>query len=331
MKDHRMNFIQDIEVKLFGLFSPEQLSLISNAVITSLSDYEISERCTAVACLDDSNTKLLKRYTGCLVVEGKSKNTIYQYNRMIQKLSATINKPFTEMGIYDIRMFLAIEKNNGLSNRSVENIRAYLSAFFQWLTNEDIIDKNPIAKMKSIKYTDEVRKPFSDTEIDALRCACMSLKERALVEMLLSTGVRVNELASMRVTDVDFNTLTVHVVNGKGAKERMTYTNDLAIKYLKKYIKYRGEDGEMLFYNRNHQPLKAGGVRFILNQIAARANVENVHPHRFRRTFATNLSKRGMNIYDIQKLMGHSNINTTTTYICSDDSTIHASYNKYIA
>lgn len=328
--DYRMEIVKTIENKLCGLFTSEQLSVISDTVILTLNDYEVTERCTEIVPLDDTNTRLINRYIGCLVIEGKSKNTIYQYTRTIKKLSDRINKPFPEMGIYDIRMFLAIEKDR-ISNRSLENTRANLSAFFQWMTNEDIIDKNPIAKLKPVKYKDEIRKPFSDIEIDALRCACKNTKERAIIEILLSTGVRVSELTSMEVIDINLIDYSVHVRHGKGAKERMVYTNDLGVKYVKEYLNSRSETGNMLFYNHCHGLLNSGGVRFILNQLAKRANVANCHPHRFRRTFATNLSKRGMDIHEIQKLMGHSNINTTTAYIYSDDSALHASYNKYTA
>jgi len=329
--DYRMEIVKTIENKLCGLFTSEQLSVISDTVILTLNDYEVTERCTEIVPLDDTNTRLISRYIGCLVIEGKSQNTIYQYIRTIKKLSDRINKPFPEMGIYDIRMFLAMEKDRKVSNRTLENTRANLSAFFQWMTNEDILDKNPIAKLKPVKYTDEIKKPFSDVEIDALRCACKTAKERALIEMLLSTGIRVSELTAMKTTDVNLIDYSVHVRHGKGAKERMVYTNDLAVKYVSYYLNNRPETGNMLFYNHNHEPLNSGGVRFILNQLAKRANVDNAHPHRMRRTFATNLSKRGMDIHEIQKLMGHSNINTTTAYICLDDTTLRTSYNKYKA
>lgn len=331
MSDYRAAYVRDVEAKLSAHFQPEQIALISNAVIKALSNYEITERCTDLVPQDDVNEKLIKRYRACLIVDGKSEKTIYQYVRTVRKLAEAISKPFTEMGAYDIRFYLALEQERGLSAQSRENARANLSAFFQWMANDEIIDKNPIAKLKPIKCPVEVKKPFSEVEIDALRSACQTLKERAIIEMLISTGVRVSELASMEVQDIDLNTLAVHVVHGKGAKERMTYTTPVSVKHLQKYIEDRKETGSALLYNRNHEPLMAGGIRFILNELADRAKVENVHPHRFRRTFATNLAKRGMEIQEIQRLLGHSNINTTMTYVCVDDTRVQASYRRYIA
>lgn len=105
----------------------------------------------------------------------------------------------------------------------------------------------------------------------------------------------------------------------------------MAAKHLISYLKQRKEDGPALFYNKNHKPLGSDGIRHILNTIAKRAGVVNVHPHRFRRTFATNLARRGMEIQEIQQLLGHTNINTTMVYVRTDDSRVKASYQKFTA
>ena len=242
-----------------------------------------------------------------------------------------MKKPFTEMGAYDIRFYLACEKDHGTSNRTLENTRSYLSAFFNWMAIEDIVQKNPLATVKPIRYVDEVRKPFSETEIDALRSSCESMRERALIEVLLSSGVRVSELSEMRAEDINMVTLEVHVKHGKGGKERITYITPVAAMHLEKYLKERPESDSCLFYNGNHEKLNPGGIRFVLKQIAKRSGVSNVHPHRFRRTFATGLAARGMEIQEIQRLLGHSNISTTMQYVCLDDEKVRASYRKYIA
>lgn len=330
-KDYRMDFIREVEVNLACRYDPEEIAVISNLVVKALEGYELTERCTELALRDDTNEKLIRRYRACLMIDGKSDRTAYQYVRTVTKLSETIRKPFPEMSAYDIRFFLAMEQDRGLSQRSLENTRANISAFFQWLTDDEIIPKNPVAKLKPIKCPDEIREPFSEVELDALRSSCLSKKERALIEILVSTGVRVSELAAMEVKDINLNTLAVHVFHGKGSKERMTYTTTVAAKHLISYLQSRKEDGPALFYNKNHEPLQTDGIRFILNTIAKRAGVTDCHPHRFRRTFATNLSKRGMELQEIQRLLGHASINTTTIYVRVDDSQVRASYQKYTA
>lgn len=330
-KDYRTEFIRTVETTLINHFDPEQVNLISNVLAKTLAEYEITDRCTSIEPYDGGNERIIKQYAACLIVDGKSKNTVAQYVRTCRKLSELIGKPFTEMNAYDVRFFLAKEMERGLSDQSRENQRANLSAFFQWMTNEEIIPKNPIAQIKPIKCHQEVKKAFSDIEIDALRGACKSLKERALIEFLLSTGARVSEVAEMKVQDVNIETLSVHILHGKGDKERITYTTAVGMKHLLAYIHSRKETGDALFYSKNHEPIRTSGIRFILNNVAKRAGVSNVHPHRFRRTFATNLSKRGMAVQEIQKLMGHANINTTLVYIATDDSMVQASYKKYTA
>lgn len=330
-KDYRNSFVTSCEASLVNHFDRDQVALISHVIIKTLSDYEIVDRCTDLVVYDDSNDKLIRRYKACLMIDGKSENTIFQYTRTIRLLSDTIGKPFTEMGAYDVRFYLALEMERGISETTRETARSQICAFFQWLVNEEILQANPMAKLKPIKCPVEIKKPFSEVEIDALRSACKNKKERALIEFLLSTGVRVSELASMEIKDIDTNTLSVHVMHGKGNKERVTYMTTVALKHLKAYLNTRKDTGTALFYNKNGDPLEPGGIRFILNTIAERANVENVHPHRFRRTFATNLSRRGMEIQEIQKLLGHSDISTTMIYVSVDETKVSNSYRRYTA
>jgi site-specific recombinase XerD len=274
---------------------------------------------------------LLNNYCGCLLVGGKSEKTISQYRRTATKLAEFSGKTFLDIGVYDIRMFLGSERQRGVSNRTVENTRANLSAFFQWLLLEGHINKNPCMNIAPIKYADKVRLPFSSVEIDALRFACRTTKERAIVEVLISSGVRVSELTGLTVQDVNLGDLSVHVKNGKGGKERTVYINDLARTHLQAYLGERDLVESNLFLNKRREQLNAGGVRHILNEIGKRAGVDNVHPHRFRRTFATGMANRGMDIQEIRKLLGHSDINTTLQYVYTSDEKAHASYLRYSA
>lgn len=331
MSDCRERLLQDISVEMQGLVDQQTAEMISGIVLRCLANYEISERCTDLVPVETPNERILKRYVACLRIDGKSEKTIYQYHRTCARLAEFLQKPFTEMGAYDIRYYLGCEKERGISGRSLENTRANISAFFQWLANEEMIVKNPMTKIKPIKYTDVTRMPFSDTDIDALRSACKRQKERAIIELLLSSGIRVSELSQMDITDLDFRKLTVHVLHGKGDKERVTYMTAVAAKHIEKYLTSRKDNLTALFLNQKKGRLCPNGVREILNRIAARAGVANVHPHRFRRTFATGLAARGMEIQEIQKLMGHSNINTTMEYVYTNDGAVSASYRKYSA
>lgn len=331
MSDLRLSVVKDLETELSTVYPVETVTLISAALVRVLSNYEVAERCTDIVPCESVNDRILKQYCACLFVDGKSEKTAYQYRWTCQRLADTIGKSFTEIGVYDIRYFLACEKERGVPERTVENIRSNLSAFFQWMAREDIIPKNPCTNIKPIKYPELVRTPFSEIEIDALRGACRSKKERALIEFLLSTGVRVSELSGMLRTDIDTNKLSVHVRHGKGNKERVTYITPVALKHLLEYWEERPACETSVFSNNRKKPLRPNGVRHVLSLIAERANVSNVHPHRFRRTFASGLAARGMDIQEIKKLLGHSDINTTMEYVYTDDSKVSASYRQYIA
>lgn len=329
--DYRSRFIQDLETALTGIFDPGQVAIISRTAVKTLQPYELSERCTALAPLDDFNEKTLRRYRACLLINGRSPKTIEQYVRTCVKLSDMLHKPFNEVDAQDLRYFLALEMDRGISAVTLENQRANLSAFFQWLATEELIPKNPMTKISPIRFHVELKEEFSPVEIDVLRSACRSKKERALIEFLLASGVRVSELTQMEIRDIDRSTLSVHVRHGKGDKERMTYISPVAMTHLAAYLDSRPENGAALFYNKNHKPLQDGGVRKILNTIAARVGLDNVHPHRFRRTFATGLARRGMEIQEVQKLLGHTGINTTMRYVNVSDGKVMASYQQYIA
>lgn len=327
--DYREQVISTILAETYDMINPDDRERFESKVILILGKYTIAEQSTEIVPYDNTNDKLLKRYIGCLRVDGKSDRTIYQYARTCRKLAEMSGKKYTEMNAYDIRMFLALEKERGISNITLENTRANLSAFFQWLTLEEETAKNPCMKIKPIKCNKEVKFPFSDVEIDSMRSSCKSLKERALIEFLLATGVRVSELSNMDIGDVNFGELKVHVRFGKGSKERITYLTPVAREHLKKYLETRNDGLPCLFLNNKKQRISSSGIQFILKEIERRTGVTNVHPHRFRRTFATNLAKRGMDVQEIKALLGHSDINTTMKYVYTDSSQIKNSYTKY--
>lgn len=330
MRDFRNDFLQEVQLKITSL-DRDSYDLVMAVVTGALDKYELSERSTEIVPYETGNQNLMKLYTGSMLVDGKSKGTIEAYIREIKKFTAFIgNKDLKTTCTFDIRNYLAHEKVRGLSNRTLENERANLSAFFQWLTAEEFIQKNPCAAVSKIKYKDEVRMPFSLVELDSLRQNCKNEKERAIIEVLVSSGLRVSELVDLEIDDIDFHEKSIHVRNGKGGKERQTYMDSVACNHLIKYLtENKIESGKVFRGCRG--VYTTDGIGKLLNRLGERAEVENVHPHRFRRTFATTMAARGMDIQMIQKLMGHTNINTTMIYISTNDMQIVNSYKKHTA
>lgn len=328
MTDYRENFIKDLSIKLLKNFESEDAQNIISLVLVEIEKYELTERTTEIELRDNSSEKLLELYTGTLLTEGKSKQTVYGYIRFIKHFLKDVEKPLLEVETFDIRIWLA-KMQQKVSLRTCENYRAYLSALYFWLEKEELIKKNPMTKINPIKYVEEVKLSFSDVEIDTLRMTCVKIRDRAMIELLLCSGIRVSELAGLKINDVDFINKSILIREGKGGKQRVVYITDICLIYLQKYIKTRNDSLSYLFITKNKTPMRKDTIENALRTLGQKSNVFNVHPHRFRRTFATNMYKRGMDIRSIQKLMGHSNINTTMVYINATEEKVNAEYRKY--
>ena len=328
MEESKYKILKDFEIILKNnIESKESFERIMQRVEFMLHDYDVVPKSYELTCYTDENLRILKRYKSCLMVEGKSEKTIEAYEYRIRHLIRTTNMRLRDVGPYDIRYYLAMLKNTGCCNRTLDVVRCYISSFYKWAVLEGIIDKSPCDPIKPIKYTEEIKESFSDVDIEKLRSGCKNLKERAIVELLLSSGVRVSELVNMNIDDIDFRNNIVHVRHGKGDKERITYMSPVASYYVLKYIESREDNYVELFRSRKGK-LSDGGVRYLLKSIGDEVGVYNVHPHRFRRTFATTLNNKGMPIQSIQHLMGHTKMDTTMIYVNVSDQIVHAEYQK---
>lgn len=264
MADYKTKLISEVSEALVGQISQNDIEIVSDEMAIALRDYELTKRVTELVKYDGANEMILKRYKACLVIAGRSPKTIEQYERTAKKLFIALQKNYVDMSVSDLRYFLAYEKSRGVSNRTLENTRVQVSSFFTWLMDEELISKNPCRSIAPIKYPKEVKLPFSTIEIDAIRAACGSKKERAIIEVLLASGARVSELCSIKLSDINFDTLSIIVREGKGSKQRTVYINDLACKHLVDYLNSRNVTGDHLFYNKFKQPLCPEGVRHLL-------------------------------------------------------------------
>ena len=134
----------------------------------------------------------------------------------------------------------------------------------------------------------------------------------------------------MDVSDVDFDQMEA-VVLGKGNKERTVYLSEVAAMHLQEYLESRHDTGEALFTGRGSKRMSKNGIEALLKRIGKAAGVENVHPHRYRRTLATNLLDRGMNIQDVAAILGHADLKTTQVYCYISQKNVQAAYRKYAA
>lgn len=298
-----------------GVLGENAANRLEMAFTIVLHKYKVEPKNTDVVVYDNSNARILKNYIASLRLEGKSELTIDQYYRIINIFLETIGKPVKHIHTGDIRYYLArYMADRKVEKTTLDNQRRAISAFFSWLTTEEYIDRNPMLRIKRIKTDRRVKKAFTDMEIEQLRNNTESIKEKALMEFLLSTGCRVTEVARLHIQDIDFNKGEA-VVYGKGDKERVVYISDQSMYYLKMYLEYRKEEqSTSVFLNRNHYGMTKHNIEVLFSKLGERAKIKKVHPHRFRRTFATKALRRGMSLQNLQKIMGHEKIETTMGY-----------------
>lgn len=226
---------------------------------------------------------------------------------------------------------MTMKSERNLKNSTVENMRSYLSAVFTWVANEKYINSNPCINIVPIKIKQEVKKSFSDEELNKIKDFCKdNAKNLALVNFLYSTGCRISEVCSLNIEDINFKEKYV-IVLGKGNKERKVYLTEEAIESLKVYLQSRKDNEEALFISDSRKKrITSSGVRWILRNIGKKIEIENIHPHRFRRTLATNLLDNGMAIQDVSKLLGHANIGTTQRYYYHTDKKVEKEFRKFL-
>lgn len=328
MTDYREEFLMKVKNSLLYDLSPDILQIVLNTIIVNLDTYELSKRITDLVVPDTTTDQILKLYAGSILTEGKSRKTATNYIKVLRRFSDDICKPILNMNVFDCRAWLARFQST-LKLSTIENYRSYLSAFYIWCVKEEILSKNPMSKITPIKFPEKIEKAFTDTEIDNFRMNCKNLRERAIMEFLLASGIRADELINLNKTDIDFQTLEVSIREGKGRKSRVTYINDLAKRYLIEYLNTRTDNDICLFYSRNKQRLQYSTLRLNIEELGKRAGVLNTHCHRFRKTFATNLYNRGMSVRDIQLLLGHTSLEVTQRYLCTNSNHVKNEYNRF--
>lgn len=263
-----------------------------------------------------TNEHYIRLFLDAKRVENLSKRTLAYYEQTLAKCLTYIGKPVRLIDANDIRRcFSWALTERKVTPTTVNNERRVLSSFFQWLENEDIIRKSPVKRTKALKEEKADKKPFSDEDVARMREACKSVRDKAIFELLLSSGMRVSELCGLDRDNMDMHERECEVL-GKGSKRRMCYFSAAAKLYLGQYLDTRTDQNPALFVGkaRPHNRLSPSAIEKMMSDLGKRSDVANVHPHRFRRTFATNKLRRGMKLEEIQQLLGHTNIDTTLIY-----------------
>ena len=263
-----------------------------------------------------SNEEFLKMFLDAKRIEGCSERTIQYYKVTAEHMLSQTKK----------------EIRNNCSNVTIDNIRRNISSFFTWLEEEDYILKSPMRRIHKIKTKTVVKSVITDEGIEQLRDHCTQIRDLAMIDLLYSTGIRVGELVNLNIGDIDFEEREC-VVYGKGDKERRVYFDAKAKVHLTEYIESREDKNPALFVTLDapYDRLKISGVEIRLRQLGRELGLERIHPHKFRRTMATRAIDKGMPIEQVQKILGHSQIDTTMQYAMVNQNNVKASHQKYMA
>lgn len=321
----------------------------------ALNDFEITKRVTDVAIrFEDKNAFYIQKFLASKIVNGCSQRTVEYYSKSMNFILQRINKPVEEITTDDIRLYLALrQKRDNVLKTTANNERRVISSFYAFLTEEEILGKNPVKKIKKIKETRKKKTAFTDMEIEKIRDTARNARERCIIEILLSTGCRVQELVEIKIEDIQDNKILVH---GKGDKYRTVYLNAKAILWIEKYLSERKDDNPYLFcggYGVNGGKARSNGnngewykkkelvtpdthvdkgsVEQMFRKLKKRGNIEtSIYPHKFRRTCATLALRRGMPIVQVSKMLGHDSLETTQIYLDLNEQELEIAHRKYV-
>lgn len=322
--DAKISFCEQVAVALADRVTVEQMDAIRRAVMDVTDRFEMREIQEGGAETDD----LLDCYLAAMRVECRSEKTVARYEYVIRRMMDAVAVPTRRITVHHLRGYLAREKERGVADSTLEGTRQVFSAYFNWLQREALIERNPTANLGTVKVAKKEKKTYSETDIEKLVRGCNCVRDRAIVYFLASTGCRISEMTGLDRDSVKPEELEC-IVHGKGNKERTVYLSQVAGMVLSEYLASRTDDNPALFVGQRHERLLPGGVRTMLKTLAKNTGVDHVHPHKFRRTLATNLARRGMEIQTIASILGHEKLDTCMAYVVINSDDKRSSYRRY--
>lgn len=291
--------------------------------------YEVS---AAPVEQEDDSEELVNAFLSAKRIEGCSEKTLKYYQTTIEAMLCNIQKSLRRITTEDLRSYLTdYQKRKNLSRVTIDNVRRILSSLFAWLEDEDYILKSPVRRIHKVKTATSIKETYTDESLELMRDGCTELRDLAMIDMLASTGMRVGEMVLLNRDDINFADREC-VVFGKGDKERVVYFDARTKIHLQNYLESRTDTCPALFVSLRspHERLKIGGVEVRLRKLGQELGIQKVHPHKFRRTMATMAIDKGMPIEQLQRLLGHSKIDTTLQYAMVKQSNVKLAHKKYI-
>lgn len=322
-----MNEIYSVLNDMSEVLNMQQLQRLQETLLKHLVEEGNEKNCPV------DNGEYLDMFISAKKIEGCSERTLSYYKATIQNMFKEITTSVMQITTEMLRDYLAkYQLNNNCGKVTIDNIRRNLSSFFAWLEDEDYIIKSPVRRIHKVRTGTTVKETFSDESIEKLRDGCADVRDLAIIDFLYSTGIRVGELVNLDRKDIDFEERQC-VVYGKGNKERQVYFDARTKLHLLNYLGSRTDNNNALFVTLDnpHERLKISGVEIRLRELGRKLEIERVHPHKFRRSMATKAIDKGMPIEQVQKLLGHQQIDTTMRYAMVSQNNVKISHRKFMA
>jgi len=329
----KKELIETIMQQMLPYLDNAQMEKLKDTLHYCMHDVEIVTDSSKLPKPVETNGSLLSKFMSAKRVEGCSVKTLNYYQSVLLKLFSMVPVSVLHMKTEHIRSYLsAYADRTKCSKSNLDNIRRILSSFFTWLEEESYILKNPVRRIHKIKVDKTVKETYSDEAMERMRDECHCLRDLAIIDLLASSGMRVGELVRLNREDIDFNNREC-IVFGKGSKERPVYFDARTKIHLKNYLDSRTDDNPALFVSllKPYNRLQISGVEIRLRSLGRELGIPKVHPHKFRRTLATRAIDKGMPIEQVQRLLGHTQIDTTMQYAMINQKNVKVSHQKYIA
>lgn len=244
----------------------------------------MKQECTDLVTSERHWEKILRTFLASKRIENCSEGTLKSYNDCVTRLITSLNKRLQDITTNDIRYYLAMyQETRKISMSYLDTIRRYLSSFFAWVSDEGYIPKNPMRRLKKIKVPQVIKKPFTQAEMEHLRCSAECQRDIAIMEFLYSTAARIGEVIRLDRKDIDWSNKEVIIYGEKGKKERKVYLTDECAYHLKKYLFARTDMNPALFVSNKqpHNRLGKQAIQSMLRTLGKKTGI-HAHPHKFR-------------------------------------------------
>lgn len=320
----KTDIINEVVYEMSNELTREQQDRLKITFLVKMHDFDITEMRLLPAMDVHNNEWILKRYVIDSFAADRKESTVKAYVGAVRELLRETGKHYSQMTSQDITDFLAIKQHRDkISQNYKSTLYRYFSAFWGWAYDNEHIKSNIMSKVPHVKAMQKKKERLTDEEIEDIRDACQTLKEKALIELLISTGMRVGEVSALNLSDLDLQHKRVSIYGEKTNRYRTGLLTTKAVKALRQYINSREYCTDALFicdrkpYNR----LKNSSLEKMVKDIAKRAGITRipVTVHVYRKTFASIMYKKTKDVLMVSKLLGHAKTDMTVQYYLIDD------------